>query len=139
MSSEERSGWRDESISLRHRLYGNNVPMQDLDCVELDYGVPVAFMEWKNEHAAKCSSLSPQIQTLVWIANKCERPAFGIRYASDFSWWRVTALNDLARKFIPEPATQMTEIEYVDFLYSLRGRTLEPVLRKFILENYLKS
>lgn len=45
MSSHERTGWRDMAISQRHRLYGYDCPMFDIDfmCVEYDKSMPVCL------------------------------------------------------------------------------------------------
>ena len=49
---QERSGWRDQEISERHRFWGFNCPSVDLDFLMLEYNhrLPVALIEYK--HAA---------------------------------------------------------------------------------------
>ena len=50
---KERSGWRDEGISRRHRLWGVSCSATDIDflLVEYIYNTPKAIIEYKNEHA----------------------------------------------------------------------------------------
>src|SRR5262245_48041683 len=47
MSANERTGWRDEAASARHRFYGENAPMVNIDSLWLEYdrAVPVALVE----------------------------------------------------------------------------------------------
>ena len=47
-------------------------------------------------------------------------PIFVCRYASDFSWWNVVPLNQAAKTKLPT-RTRMSEREWVQFLYGLRG------------------
>ena len=44
-----------------------------------------------------------------------------VRYADDFTRWKVTALNFLAKNLTPEPVV-MNEKEWVAFLYFMRDR-----------------
>ena len=46
---KERNGWRDEAISLRHRLWGWDCPCVDIDflLIEFDKSLPVALVEYK--------------------------------------------------------------------------------------------
>ena len=49
----ERTGWRDQALSDRHREWGFNCPSVDLDFLMVEYniGLPVALVEYKNERA----------------------------------------------------------------------------------------
>jgi len=95
----------------------------DLLAVEYDRGKAVALVEYKNENAPVQSSSHPSYQALLDLGRRASIPVFACRYASDFSVWRVTPLNDWASARIAEP-TMMSEVEYVTFLYRLRGREL---------------
>lgn len=55
MSADERSGWRDQEISLRHRKWGFNCPCTDLDFMLLEYnhGAPVAVVDYKHHEKQK--------------------------------------------------------------------------------------
>lgn len=122
----ERNGWRDETISLRHREWGYNCPALDLDwlVIEYDTAIPVALVEYKNEHARMASSKEANYRALIKLGDMSSLPVFAVRYASDLSWFRVTALNCIARGKVPERSHEMTELEYVTLLYKLRDREL---------------
>ena len=51
----ERTGWRDEKISLRHRMWGFDCPAVDVDfvMVEFDRARVVAIVEYKNPKLAQ--------------------------------------------------------------------------------------
>lgn len=119
----ERTHWRDERLSERHRRYGSNAPAVDLDfiLVEFDDCKPVALVEYKHEKAREQYLSSPQFQVLINLADAADLPAFCVRYAFDFSWWKVVPLNKRAKEFLPERIT-LTEKQYVSMLYALRGR-----------------
>lgn len=122
---QERTGWRDRDLSERHRHWGWNCPALDIDflMVEYDSGEPAAIVEYKHEQAARQRSSHPSYRAMIQLGNRAGVPVVAVRYADDFSWWRVVPLNKRAREYIPETAT-MTEREWVAILYLMRGRTL---------------
>jgi hypothetical protein len=130
----ERTGWRDAALSLRHRLWGFDCPMQDIDWLVAEYDrmCPVAIIEWMHERAP---GVDPRrtwpVKWAVLRALADRRPplpAFAVRYAADLSWWRVLALNAAARGHVAR-CTQYTERGFVRLLYRLRGRPLPDDLR----------
>lgn len=123
MSEQERSGWRDEAISRRHRQWGFNCPAVDIDFLLIEYDTAkcCALVEYKNERATPQKPSHPTYRAIRDLGDKAELPFFAVRHASDFSWWRVHPLNAKAREFLPI-AQEMTEPEYVEFLYFIRGR-----------------
>lgn len=124
MSSNERTGWRDEALSLRHREYGQNLPAVDIDfmLIEYDHEEPKALVEYKNEHTPPINvSKSPSIIAMAKLANSASIPAFLVRYADDFSWWRVLGLNDHAASYLTTNPQLMDEVEWVSILYAVRG------------------
>lgn len=124
MSFEERTGWRDEALSNRHRTWGKGCAAVDIDflMLEYNYAAPAALVEYKNEFAAVQSSKHFTYQALAELANRARIPFFACRYASDFSWWKVTPLNPNAKEHIPE-TTVMTESQWVELLYKTRGKS----------------
>lgn len=122
---KERTGWRDEELSRRHREWGFDCPAVDIDFVllEFDNREPVALIEYKHEKAAPIfiDRLPSGILALSRLGTRADIPSFLVRYASDFSWYRVIAINKLGEVHI-EKRTEMTENEYISFLYKLRGR-----------------
>jgi hypothetical protein len=122
----ERSGWRDETISRRHREWGYDCPALDLDwlVIEYDTATPVALVEYKNEHARMATTKEANYRALIKLGDMSGLPVFAVRYASDLSWLRITALNCIARGKVTERSQGMTELAYVTLLYKLRDREI---------------
>ncbi|MBQ3642555.1 MAG: hypothetical protein IJQ99_02210 [Synergistaceae bacterium] len=122
---QERTGWRDEGLSLRHRQWGFDCPMTDIDFLALEYdtGKAKAIVEYKNEHAQLQYPSHPSYRALIDLGNRAELPVFACRYSDDFSKYKVTALNFHASKFCPVPA-ELTEREWVSMLYKIRDREI---------------
>jgi hypothetical protein len=94
----------------------------DLDFLMLEYdqGKAVAIVEYKHERAAPQYPTHPSYRAMADLGNRAGIPVFGVRYANDWSWWRVTPLNDHARKWVPQQA-RMTEEQWITLLYQIRG------------------
>ena len=122
---QERTGWRDERISKRHKEWGWDCPAVDLDflMIEYDGGKAKALVEYKHEDAQVVRLGHPSVRALVDLAERACLPAFIVRYADDFTWWYPTPLNKRACVLFPE-ARAITEAEWVELLYQCRGRTL---------------
>lgn len=123
---QERTGWRDQVISDRHRDWGYHCPMIDIDFVVIEYdtGEPFGLVEYKHERAEGHVSTENKYRALIALGNRARLPVFAARYAGNLSWWRVTPLNDLAKMRLASPA-EMTERDYVAFLHKLRGREMD--------------
>lgn len=119
----ERTGWRDLALNDRHRKWGWNVPAVDIDFfLEYDNGTPAGVVEYKAQNAEVVDPKAHRnTQALVNFADAARVPMFGVRYARDFSWWIVTPLNPRAQQWVSVTHQEMTEREYVAFLYRLRG------------------
>lgn len=130
---QERTGWRDEGISRRHRLWGVSCAATDIDflLVEYNYNTPRAIVEYKNEHAPPQKLSASQYQVLKNLGDRAQIPVIAVRYASDFSKFQVVPVNQSAKEFLPN-RTEMTESEFVALLYQIRDINLVPseVLRK---------
>ena len=122
---KERTGWRDEELSRRHRMWGWDCPAVDIDFLLLEYdkGIPCALVEYKNEHAAPQYPSHPSYKALAFLSTHSNIPFFAVRYSTDFSNFKVIPLNDIANNIIKDRPT-LTEKEYVTFLYKLRGRSV---------------
>ena len=118
----ERTGWRDLRLSERHRRWGWDTPAVDLDFLFLEYdrGKAVALVEYKHERAAPQYATHPTYQAMIDLGNRAIIPVFCARYSDDFSTWRITPLNARAKEFLAT-RTEMTEREWVTFLYRIRG------------------
>lgn len=134
----ERTGWRDQALSARHRSWGWNLPITDIDflVVEYDNGKVTALVEYKHESARPADPKGASYRALVDLGDRAGVAVIGCRYASDFSWFRVAALNDYAKQWIPV-RSQMTEHEWVALLYELRGRRMPDSLFPLIDPNEL--
>lgn len=135
LSRDERTHWRDEAISLRHREWGFHCPATDIDFLlnEYDGGKTKALIEYKHEGSSvnflnPTSGMHPKsYDALRDLSNRAGIPIFVVRYKEDFSFWQVFSLNDIAKAFLKSEETLMTEKEYVTFLYKLRGMDHVPI------------
>lgn len=121
---QERSGWRDLELSKRHRKWGWDCPAVDLDFIFLEYdkGEPVAIVEYKHEAAKPQYASHPTYQAIIRLGTRASIPVFAARYKGDFSCFTVVPLNEIAIEKLPH-RRNMTEREWVTFLYELRGYT----------------
>lgn len=120
---QERTFWRDEGLSQRHRRWGWDCPAVDIDflMLEFDSGKASALVEYKNEHAKTQYASHPTYQAMINLGDRAGIPVIACRYSDDFSKWRVVPLNAKAREFIPE-RTELDESGWVSLLYKIRGR-----------------
>lgn len=118
----ERTGWRDEALSRRHRRWGWDCPAVDLDFLFLEYdrGKASAIVEYKNEHAAPQYASHPTYQAMIDLGNRAGVPVIACRYSDDFSIWKVVPLNDAAKKIVPD-RLELNEQGWVKLLYKIRG------------------
>jgi hypothetical protein len=131
----ERSGWRDEALSRRHRLWGWDAPMVDLDLfLEYDDAKPAGIIEYKHVNAPPLLVNHPTIRAIRGLADAAAVPFLAVRYSGepDFEWFACLGLNDKARaglreRRIPEKKP-ISEEAFVTFLYWLRGRGMPPGL-----------
>ena len=123
--SPERTGWRDEKISLRHRDWGFNCPAVDIDflMVEYDYGKVRGLVEYKNEMAHLQYPSHPSYKAIADLADRAQIPFIACRYTTNFSSWHAHPINKIARKFLPEPF-DFNEKGWVKLLYRIRGRSM---------------
>ena len=122
----ERSEWRDEELSKRHRLYGWDCPAVDIDflMVEYDLGKPVALVEYKNrEKPQEFDYRQTNFAAIVELANRARIPAICCQYNKSFTRFWPEALNEPAKKWLPGRRT-LTEKQWVQTLYAIRGRAL---------------
>lgn len=131
MSREERTGWRDEFLSRRHRLWGANCPMVDIDLLWLEYdlGAPIAIIEYKHDRASPQDPTHPSYRALKRLADRAALPCFAVRYRDDHDLaFAVRALNRLGLVRTPDGSpgysAWMSELGYVTWLYQLRRRPM---------------
>lgn len=127
---KERSGWRDQWISNRHRDFGWALCVDvDFLGIEYDYGVPVCLIEYKHFHAdIKLSS--SQMKAQKYMADNLRMPdgSFGmpffvVAYYPEHHNYHVIPMNDAA-KAIPNCSVAKTwsERNFVKLLYWMRKK-----------------
>jgi hypothetical protein len=129
--SPERTHWRDQALSERHRQWGFDAPAVDIDflMIEYDREKPCALVEYKAYQGRAINLESSGVRTVNTLAEMCKLPFFVVAYhPSNFGSF-VKPMNAWAVKWLKERAV-MTEAQYVTFLYRLRGAVVpEKILR----------
>lgn len=118
----ERSGWRDEGLSKRHREWGWDCPAMDIDFLMLEYTEArvCALVEYKNQHANLSNMSGKSYKAIVDLADRAKIPAFVCVYSDDFSLWKPMPLNSVAKKYVPKVKV-ISEKEWVKLLYMTRN------------------
>lgn len=131
MTRYERTGWRDQAISARHREWGFNCPAVDLDWLMVEYnlGEPVALVEYKHYLASAPSLMHPTYRALAALAQKAAVPFLIAYYWPDLWAFRVAPVTPLAVDLFP--VSDLSEVEYVAKLYEARRLAIDAhVLRR---------
>jgi hypothetical protein len=125
MGAKEMTFTRDARASLRHRLYGKDCPLADLDgFIWYEYfnrsvAALIEMKYWTTDPNTVMASANTA--ALRDLAQRANLPAW-ICYYDPSRWvYRVETLNDLARDLFAK--RYHTEREYVEALYRLRGQT----------------
>ena len=116
-------------LSKRHRLWGYDCPAVDLDMIEYDNGQPVAVIEYSTMR--KVGDDGSVGRNLDVIARTIQ-PHIGLFVARYNRRWNfaVDAVNQAAFDITPWPRHGwMPELDYVTWLYSIRGRELPDTVR----------
>ncbi len=127
---EERTGWRCEEISRRHRTWGYNCPGVDLDFLiaEYNHGKPVALIEYKHKRAQTPIITHPTYQALIALADGYSGgslPCLIVFYCPEAWTFKVKALNESAKKHFGHIEDEIiTEQRFVRGLYLLRKKVL---------------
>lgn len=124
--NRERTGWRDEWISKRHRHWGVEARAVDIDflVVEFTQGVPYALIEYKSFHASTVLPWveHPKYRAIAVMANRASLPFLIVRYWPN-AVFEVIPVNALARKHFSK-TTMLSEYAYVKWLYTVRQMEL---------------
>lgn len=121
-------GWRDRWIWDRHRKWGDNVPVMDMDRVGWEYDLCkiIALIEYKHHRAPPMEWA--QLTTMLNTADQLAVPAYKVEYTRDDETedgeplFRVTPLNPMADWITYEGS--ILEEQYVGFLHEIRGRVI---------------
>ena len=128
---KERSGWRCEEISRRHRDWGYNCPAVDLDflVVEYNHAKPVALIEYKNR---KYNSANTSDHTYAALKNLADNYApqplpFLLVVYDPVDWWFIIhPMNREAERRCQHVAGRpISEQRFVQGLYRLREHALQ--------------
>lgn len=137
MTSYERTGWRDEAISRRHRDWGEHLPAVDADflLLEYDHSTIVGVVDYK--HHQRYGLWAPDVDLVSideWSVRALRHAAdrLGVPFWLAVYWpatWSflVVPVNGVARRHFAAP-TLLTERAYVAWLYRLRQRSPHPEL-----------
>lgn len=119
----ERTGWRDEAISARHREWGFNCPAVDLDFFVAEYnlGKPVALIEYKHFRARPPVLEHATYRAIIDLANNHRRGP--LPFVIAFYWpevwaFKTTPVNDAARRHFIDDI--YSERDFVRVLYRMR-------------------
>ncbi len=125
-SRPERTGWRDQEISARHRTWGFNCPAVDLDFLMVEYnmGKPVALVEYKHFRANRPNVQHATYRALLDLANASAVPFYLAFYWPDIWAFEILPINDLAFTWFRDGET-LSERRYVERMYQMRGRLVE--------------
>lgn len=126
---KERTGWRDESLSRRHREWGWNCPAADLDFLMVEYNVgrPVGLIEYKHFKARQPNVMHPTYRALGELANAAGLPFMLAFYWPDVWAFRVRPLNQMAADYFTF-RNVLTERQFVTTLYRMRQMKLQETL-----------
>jgi len=126
-------GWRDIDFSVRHKTWGFGCPTVDIDLLIIEYShaEPKAIVEYKNEYAHFVDFNNSNYRAIAMLCTKAGIPFFNCKYSTDYSWFDVTPLNQIGREMLPIPGI-MTELEWVTFLYKLRGTVVPESVKEII-------
>ena len=121
MSGFERTGWRDQALSERHRRWGRDCPGCDIDLLMLEYhrAEPIAVIEFKAEGAPRPDLAHPNYRATAELATRARIPFFIAVYTRD---WIFTTFpgNELAEAWV-SAGQRFSEAAFVSLLYDLRG------------------
>lgn len=119
---QERTGWRDQAISSRHRTWGFNCPAVDLDFLMVEYnlGKPVGIIEYKHHNGRFPDVKHPTYRALIELAGLAGLPFCVVFYWPETWAFRVYPINEQARAHFSAPYQDFSEVEFVARLYRIR-------------------
>jgi hypothetical protein len=125
---QEDTNWRDEDMSKRHREWGWNCPVVDIDFLVCEYnlGKPVAIVEYKRHRMKFVNEADINYRVLKDLADARYNPLpfFVCFYWPEIWAFKVVPMNETARSYLVND-TIMSEYDYVSFLYKLRRIALK--------------
>jgi len=134
----ERTQWRDQNLSERHRKWGFNCPAIDIDflMIEFHVGKPIAIVDYKRYTGSIKNLNQKSINAISILANNSNIPFFVVFYWDDIWAFQITAINNIAKNILQQHKIDknkiLTEQQYVSFLYKLRNIKLTKEEEKLI-------
>jgi len=134
----ERTQWRDQKLSERHRKWGFNCPAIDIDflMIEFHVGKPIAIVDYKRYTGSIKNLNQKSISAISTLANNSNIPFFVVFYWNDVWAFQITAINNIAKNILQQHKINknkiLTEQQYVSFLYKLRNIKLTKEEEKLI-------
>ena len=124
----ERTNWRDQGLSARHRTWGDNLYASDLDFIlcEYNWSICCAIIEYKSEFATKPNFSSSQYKSLINLGNRADCPLFSVIYSKDFSNYKITPLNDSAKLYFKNEI-ELNEEKFTKFHKYIREKELKRI------------
>jgi len=126
-TKRERTGWRDEALSMRHRAWGKPIHMTDIDFLVTEHrnGDCKALVEYKFSMSDYGFAKSANAASLRHLASndRSALPLFVVRYWREPWTFAAYPENDSALAMMPKTRV-MSERDYVSFLHKLRGLEL---------------
>jgi len=122
---QERTGWRDQRISERHRKWGSACAAVDVDflLVEHNFGKPAALVEYKSHWAEIPNLKHANYRALMEVADSAKIPFIVVFYWPKRWAFQVFPVNRTAKRYF-NWGERLSEIEFVKRLYNLRNRVL---------------
>jgi hypothetical protein len=123
----ERTQWRDQRLSERHRKWGFNCPAIDIDFLMIEFheGFPVAIIDYKRYTGSINNLHQKSIKAISTLANNSKIPFFVVFYWDDVWAFQIKAMNNIAKNILHQHKIEenkiLTEQQYVYFLYKLRN------------------
>ena len=138
MPNIERTGWRDQAISTRHRLWGDHLFACDIDWLLLEYYSkrPVLLIDYKHILARETLDLqTASIKALEWLATTAGIQFWIVIYDldADEPTFEMIPMNQKAKQYLGG-TLKVSEDVFVRHLYNLRGLAQGDYLER-ILEN----
>lgn len=126
---EERTGWRDEWISTRHRQWGWDCPAADIDFLMVEYnmGQPVAVVDYKGFQPRPLDLNSASFKAVSWLASMGGVPFMVVFYNAASAVFMVRPVNRYAERLFKKDEV-FSEQEYVARLYELRRCSIPQTL-----------
>jgi len=134
----ERTQWRDQKLSERHRKWGFNCPAIDIDflMIEFHVGKPIAIVDYKRYTGSIKNLNQKSINAISTLANNSNIPFFVVFYWDNIWAFQITAINNIAKNILQQHKIDknkiLTEQQYVSFLYKLRNIKLTKEEEKLI-------